>query len=182
MKMFSQFGRALIVAAGLLLASTANAGLIGQTVTFSLLHPGPNGSASGSATGEIADGTTFGPLYIGQITATFSDSGILFAGQECCQFVPDVYYRVSGADLGITGVLLNSAASNQPGLTQQRISFDANNIYVNVGGLVLAPEYRFMLDVDFANEGEVPEPGSIALLGAAAAGMALARRRRAARP
>ena len=169
-----RLGLTLAFVLGMLGFTAAQAGFVGNTVTYDLRYPGAGGSIYGSDTDLIANGTVLGPIYSGQANAVFTDTSILFNNESCCQWISDVFYVITGADLGITGVTINWGATNQPGgLDASDITFDANNIYINVGGLVLDPANYFTIDVSF----DVPEPAALALFGIALAGLGFARRK-----
>ena len=61
----------------------------------------------------------------------------------------------------ISGVSVNGATS-LAGFNSSRVSFDADNIYVNWQGLTAVPSQIVSLDVQFT---EVPEPATLALVG-----------------
>lgn len=180
MKVFTQLVHTLVIVAGLAFASAAHAGMIGKDVTFNLLHPGKTGQVYGSGTATIQNGTTIGPIY-DQLSATFSNNTIRFGGIACCEWIPGVFYHVTGMDLNISNVSWNAAGSTYSPFANDRITFDANNFWVDVGNLPLSVDQYFTLDVQFADESTVPEPSSLALLGVAALGFASARRRRTVR-
>lgn len=78
-----------------------------------------------------------------------------------CQWISNVYYRISGAGLGITGVTIDAANTFQPELTADDITFDANDIWINVGGFIIDGNHYFTLTASFDNQ--VPEPSSMLL-------------------
>jgi hypothetical protein len=70
----------------------------------------------------------------------------------------------SGLVRAITGVTINPS-SNFSGFNASRLSFDADNLFVNLQGLTFRPETRLVLDVTFApTAAAAPEPSSLALL------------------
>jgi hypothetical protein len=71
-----------------------------------------------------------------------------------------------------------NAATNLAGFDASRVSFDANNIYVNWQGLVFNTNTVVSLDVN-GSVAPVPEPATLVLVGAGGLGLlAKARRRR----
>jgi hypothetical protein len=169
-----RLGLTLAFVLGMLGVTAVQAGFVGNTVTYDLRHPGIGGSVYGTDTGLIANGTVLGPLYSGQANAVFTDTSILFNNETCCQWIDDVFYVISGTGLGITGVTINWGGTNQPGgLDASDITFDADNIYIDVGGLILDPANYFAINVSF----DVPEPAALVLFGIALAGLGFARRK-----
>jgi hypothetical protein len=79
--------------------------------------------------------------------------------------------------LGIAGATVDPATT-MAGFDDSRVSFNADQILVNWNGLSYVDGTVVKIDFEFA---AVPEPASLALLGAALAGMGLARRRFSAR-
>lgn len=165
----------IIAFALLAAASNAQAGFIGRDVTFELRWPGAQGNVYGSLSANIEDGTWLGLVFYDNGSATFTDNSIRFADHYCCQWSDDIFYVIRGQDLGIANVTLNAARTRQPGLDAGDITFDSDHIYIDVGELVLRPDYYFELDVEFARA--IPEPGSLALLGIAMLSLSAARRR-----
>jgi hypothetical protein len=154
--------------------STAQATFIGQTVTYDLLHPGIGGAVHGTDSALITDGSVLGPIYYGDFgIATFGADSIVFSsGALGGGWAGGVYYHIFGLDLGITGVLFDAAASSLG--AQGMISFNADNIWINMGGVQEDESSSFAIDVAFE---QVPEPSIIALFGLGLVGIGFARRR-----
>lgn len=158
---------ALFAAAVLAVTGSANAALIGNNVDFSIHYPGANGDIYGDASGMISDGTALGPIYGNASVATFHPDSIDFT--QSTDYIPNVYYVISGTGLNITGV-------NGIGIDASRVSFDANDIYLNVGANangVYQGDFSVQVQMN-----DVPEPASLALLGAGIAAAGIARRRK----
>jgi hypothetical protein len=153
--------------------STAQATFIGQTVTYDLLYPGIDGTVYGTDSALITDGSVLGPIYMGDYgIATFGADSIVFSAEADAVWVDDLYYHISGLDLGIIGVLFDAAASSVG--AQGMISFNADNIWINMGGVTEDDSSSFAIDVAFE---QVPEPSIIALFGLGLVGIGFARRR-----
>jgi hypothetical protein len=81
-------------------------------------------------------------------------------------------FDLFGSIPDFTGVSIN-AATNLTGFGDARITFDADNIWVDWNGLSFDSETIVSLDVE-----AVPEPGTLLLLGTGIAGLAARSRRR----
>lgn len=110
----------------------------------------------------------------------FSDTNILItinrdAGINAVSFDGFHFFDVDGTIPAFTTVLLN-ASTNYAGFTASRITFDADNIFVNVVGLP-GLQGQF-ISIDLAANTAVPEPATLALLGGGLALLASFGRRR----
>lgn len=85
-------------------------------------------------------------------------------------------FDVANSISDILSVSINSV-TNMAGFDLSRVSFDANNIWVNLQGLSFNESTILSLDI-LGGQQEIPEPGTLALLGLALLGMVGALRRR----
>ena len=82
------------------------------------------------------------------------------------------------AQADITGVTINPA-TNMVGLDASRITFDANNIYINWEGLPFSTAPRTIVSLDLTSGlSDVPEPSSMVLAGLGVVGLIVATHRR----
>lgn len=159
-------------------AQIAQAGLIGAQVTYDYFFPFPLPIAIvfSLPTQTITPSTSLVDT-VGDITTTFGNNQIIVTNNESGSFVSVPFngpgYLFSGVT--IANVTIDPAsAADFLGVP----SFTANDIMVNFAGLPTVPVgAQFILDVT-SSLPLIPEPASIAVLGAALVGMGLIRCRR----
>lgn len=143
----------------------AFADLNGANVTVNYLYPEQNQIYQVLGTGDVTPGgftvNSFGQhdftVFPGDLTLTN------VAGQDI---------TFTSADFNGYGLVVNSGGSAITGVTigfndisgfdLSRVSFDATHVWINLQSLQTTPGEDLELDLQFNN---VPEPGSIALLG-----------------
>lgn len=167
------------------LSLTANASLIGDTITIT--HNGGFGFATDNvvvgagAEIQMGDGSDLATnifTFMGD-ALDVSDSSILISigasfnlANELLTFSDLDWVGMTGS---ITGATL--AFSNIPEITQSDISFGADFVSVQLGGMsgFTDPQGRtFQIDIEAAH---VPEPATLALFGLGLAGLGIARRK-----
>lgn len=165
-----------------MVTTQAEAGVFsGQTVGYNYLFDEQNIVYFDPGPVAVGAGVELTGLYFGEhATVDISDSSILIDYFDSPSWVSASFngFRVFDINntLGdITSVTINPI-TNMGGLDVSRISFDANNIYVNWQGLSANPNTIVLLDVNGVNT--VPEPASIAIWGLGAFGSLFAFRRK----
>ncbi len=140
-------------------------------------------------------------VYTKLLTHPFSTFNLDFSATQIdismTSFIPQIVFNVdsfngfrfydpNGTVPDILGVSINGS-SNLVGFTPSRLSFDSNNVFVNLQGLTFfgptstQPVTHLYLDVDLSPLQPLPEPGTITLFACAAASAVLTsllRRRR----
>lgn len=159
------------------IAGSANAGFLGNTVGFVYSFP-TLGNVLVSNQAVVGAGEEF------SFTVRhwdFSDNQIITRFDNCgsCSFSSSAFNGASFFDVfasidPITNVTID-AATTLPGFNASRITFDANHIDINYQSLPISANYVVVMNVEFG--GQVPEPGTLALLGLGMAGLALRRRK-----
>ncbi len=114
--------------------------------------------------------------FAGYLDIDFSATNILMTttrggGPNAVPFDGLRFFDVLSTMPAITGVTLNPS-STYAGLTQAGVSFDADNIRVNLAGLTAQRGQTISLDI-----AQVPEPATYGLVGLALAAAALYRKR-----
>ncbi|GGD98290.1 hypothetical protein GCM10011529_00410 [Polymorphobacter glacialis] len=152
---------AATAALALVATPAAAATLLGQTVGIQYIFPNTTTVYSDLGTNLVGtDGPTDG---IGYFDLSFSDTSITAdfkseATWSGADFNGFRVYDVNDAITAITSVSLLS--TNMVGLDLSRITFDANNIYVNWNGLAFNNDTIVTLGVNAA----VPEPATWAMM------------------
>jgi hypothetical protein len=180
-----------LFAAGVLLAPSAHAGLIGN-VTISELYPddstvyGTDTVAVGSSLSCPGASALCTSGYFGQ-PATFSITGnTISLTEDCCTAYTGATFNgysftnlVFAGGASLVDVILSS--SQMPGISQSDVTFTASSIFINLQGVGAGvddvPGVFTLTLVDSGSR--VPEPASVALMTAGIGGLwLLARRRR----
>lgn len=154
------------VALGFARSSEATPLLLGKTLDISYYHP--NLSTSISTTLVVVDSSVEVQALFGIVNVDVSDTNIRFTflvsdSFSSVPFSGFVFFDTLGTIPNFTGATLNS--TNMSGLTQSRVSFDANHIFVNWQGLPFTSDT--FVSVDVAAEGSaapVPEPATWTLI------------------
>jgi hypothetical protein len=165
-----------------LLSGSAQASFLGDSVgiteyypTFGSVYGSPSGTQvitsggnSFSIVGLSLDEFNIAPTTVTLIpTSAYTPSSASFNGFDVADDNPLTT---------ITGVAL---ASGSLGLPAGFLTFDSHDVFINVEGVDLTKP--IVVDVSFAARGTpAPEPGMIALLGLALAGIGMARWRKTA--
>jgi hypothetical protein len=169
---------------------TARAGFLGFTIGVQTQFPTQGSVCCGSGTAVVGAGVEFPagsfPAYntnafvdVSDLTIDYGQTGgTSYTGAAFNGFR---FYDALGAIPPITGVTVDGATT-LAGFDASRVSFDADNIYINMQGLSAGGAHLVRLDVQFGTIA-VPEPSAILLLGSGLIALAIPvwrRRRRAA--
>ncbi|MFB3779224.1 MAG: PEP-CTERM sorting domain-containing protein [Bryobacteraceae bacterium] len=142
--------------------SPMQASLLDDTtvITWSLF-PDTSTITGGPVASVVGPGVEL-PLF-GIASIDFSDTNILITALSSGTAATAAFngFRFQDAEVVLSSVTINNATV--PLFDASRLSFDANNIYVDFSGLTFSAGQVVSLDV--SGTGAVPEPGSAAMLG-----------------
>jgi hypothetical protein len=173
--------RAILFLLSALMPFAAHANFIGQTVTTQFLY---GATVYGSQTQLVPEGGyEFAPgsypqfnenayvnvgadtITVGQVADTVYSSGH-FNGLQLIDFGETI---ISATLLSVDGIL---------GFDASRLTFDANDVFIDFNGLLPAGAHSVVVAVRFSDSvANVPEPGTVALLGLALFSFAVSRRK-----
>lgn len=182
--MSNKLSSALVLALGLGAASLAQAGFIGQTVTGEHLFPNQSTIADGPYTAIVGAGVEFS-MFGGIYTVDVSDTNLLLTFPTAQTANPATFngfhlFDTNGTIDAITSVSVanNGWAGFDP---TTRVTFDANNIWINMQSVAFDANTSLSLDVGFGtqppNPNPTPEPATLALLGLGLVGLGALRRK-----
>ena len=160
-KIVSAFAASVLAMA---IAAPANAALLlGKTIQLSYLFPDQGSIFEGPNNNTV--GTTGDTVFFGLVHATPGDrtltvtlpgfSGGFSGGSFNGVRLHDAFNTVAA----FTSVTVSSL-SNVAGFDASRVSFDADNIYLNFSGLNIRSDFFAQVDIG----GGVPEPAAWALM------------------
>ena len=181
----------ILAVLALVLGNAAQATLLNEKVVgFQAYFPnmaapyGTPGDGLGEASNGnhlVGDGIEVANIGDGLGWLDISDTNLLI------RFSYDTYYYtadflgfrvfdVFNTIAAISDIVINPA-TNMLNFDMSRVTFDADNIWINFQGLEFTSDTIVSLDI-IGGQQEIPEPGTLALLGFALLGMAGALRRR----
>lgn len=179
--MVSKLKYALV--ASLLMAQPASAALMdGQTITVSQVSPSTD-SVTWEQTAVVGEGVEATYSFINTIDV--SDTRIVFdflvgGWWGNTEFNGFWFFDINDMIGDFTAVTIDPA-TNMAGLDASRITFDANNIYINFQNLSFTADTIVSLSINggASNPVPTPEPAALGLLGVGLLAAAGLRRRKA---
>lgn len=178
--MITRIGLALLLLSAVSDEAVA-AAMLGQTVRITGEQFTIGTVAAGPTDVVVGAGLEVPGNFWGIFTMDLSDTGILLTlpGTCCGGFTPGTFNGLHFFDLNntIDGFLgVNIVSNSVAGFNGSRISFDANNIYLNFESL--NPSQSAVLSLEVVTAAEVPEPASWLFMSGGAALLTWIRRRR----
>lgn len=160
--------------------SVCSAALLeGRTVQSTYFFPDTSTVFAGPENSVVGAGLEL-TIFAGLASVNFSDTNILITLARDSNVNNVVFDGFRFADttnsIPTFGSVTLNAATNYAGFSASRITFDANNIYVNVANL--AGLRGQVISIDIADTSNIPEPSSVSLLAMGACALALSEKRR----
>ncbi len=153
------------------LMGQSHAGFLGKTIGAETQFPTQGTVCCGSGNAVVGAGVEFAagsfPSYNPAAYVDVGDARIEYGqtagtGYQTATFNGFRFFDVLSTIDAIIGVSIDSA-TDLAGFDISRVSFDADNVYINMESLSAPGAHRVVLNVLFASN-QVPEPDSIALL------------------
>ena len=172
--------RALGALVAALVPSVASAQLTGQSIGGQFLFPNTATVVQDLGSAVVGPGLEF--TFVAQAQLDADDAMLTFRaipGAGPVAWLPGAFngpriYDFGGTIPDIVSVSLN-AATSLPGFDIGRVTWNADEVFINVEGLVQLPGQDVVLDIGFA---AIPEPATVALVATGLLGVLAAARRR----